>query len=170
IYEADEFDHNFLSFHPDLAIITGVDWDHPDIYPTRKEYYEAFRTFLGQSKQAVIWQTDMKRLDIAQTDKMLILDDEDPLIIKELTLPGMVNRRNDWEVANAVHQVYGQTSLYELLGYLNNFPGVSRRFEQIKPLLLYSDYAHTPPKIRGALQTAREAAGNNIVVVYEGLH
>jgi len=170
IYEADEFDHNFLSFHPDLAIITGVDWDHPDIYPTRKEYYEAFRTFLGQSKQAVIWQTDMKRLDIAQTDKMLILDDEDPLIIKELTLPGMVNRRNAWEVANAVHQVYGQTSLYELLGYLNNFPGVSRRFEQIKPHLLYSDYAHTPPKIRGALQTAREAAGNNIVVVYEGLH
>jgi len=35
---------------------------------------------------------------------------------------------------------------------------------------LYSDYAHTPPKIRGALQLAHEVAGNDVVVVYEGLH
>jgi UDP-N-acetylmuramate-alanine ligase len=101
---------------------------------------------------------------------MLILDDDDPLITKELTLPGAVNRRNAWEVANAVHETYDQISLYELIQHLNNFPGVSRRFEQIKPHLLYSDYAHTPPKIRGALQTARETAGDNVVVVYEGLH
>jgi UDP-N-acetylmuramate--alanine ligase len=170
VYEADEFDRNFLSFHPDVAIITGIDWDHPDIYPTREEYYAAFRQYLDQSKRTVIWQSDVDRLNIQPTEKLLILDDADPLIPKELTLPGKVNRRNAWQVANAVHQIYNHISLYRLLGYLNNFPGVSRRFEQIKPHLLYSDYAHTPPKIRGALQTARETAGDNVVVVYEGLH
>lgn len=170
IYEADEFDRNFLSFHPNTAIITGIDWDHPDIYPTRKDYYEAFRTFLDQSQRAVLWQSDVDRLGIAPDDRTLVLDENDPLITKELTLPGIVNRRNAWEVANTIHQIYDQISLYDLLGYLNNFPGVSRRFEQIKPHLLYSDYAHTPPKIRGALQTARETAGDNVVVVYEGLH
>jgi UDP-N-acetylmuramate--alanine ligase len=171
VYEADEFDRNFLSFRPSMAIITGIDWDHPDIYPTRGEYNEAFQTFLRQSTRAVLWQSDVGRLGIAPDEtKLLILDDADPLITKELTLPGEVNRRNAWEVANAIHQIYDQISLYELLGYLNSFPGVSRRFEQIKPHLLYSDYAHTPPKIRGALQTARETAGDNVIVVYEGLH
>jgi UDP-N-acetylmuramate-alanine ligase len=35
---------------------------------------------------------------------------------------------------------------------------------------VYSDYAHTPAKIRGALQMAHEVAGDHVVVVYEGLH
>jgi len=35
---------------------------------------------------------------------------------------------------------------------------------------LYSDYAHTAPKIRGALQLAHEQAGGKVVVIYEGLH
>jgi len=52
---------------------------------------------------------------------------------------------------------------------MNNFPGVARRFEQLVPGL-YSDYAHTPPKVRGALQLAHEQAGDNVVVIYEGLH
>jgi UDP-N-acetylmuramate-alanine ligase len=47
---------------------------------------------------------------------------------------------------------------------------VSRRFELIAPRL-YSDYAHTPPKIRGTLDTAHEVAKNkSVMVVYEGLH
>jgi UDP-N-acetylmuramate-alanine ligase len=52
---------------------------------------------------------------------------------------------------------------------MNRFPGLSRRFEQLVPGL-YSDYAHTPPKIQGALQLGHEVAGENLVVVYEGLH
>jgi UDP-N-acetylmuramate-alanine ligase len=35
---------------------------------------------------------------------------------------------------------------------------------------LYTDYAHTPPKIRGTLETAEEVAHGRVVVVYEGLH
>ena len=52
---------------------------------------------------------------------------------------------------------------------LDRFPGVSRRFEQVAPGL-YSDYAHTPEKIRGALQLGHEVASENLVVAYEGLH
>jgi UDP-N-acetylmuramate--alanine ligase len=52
---------------------------------------------------------------------------------------------------------------------MNMFPGVSRRFESIADRI-YSDYAHTPEKIRGAVQMAQEVAKNNVIVVYEGLH
>jgi len=168
VYECDEFDRNFLSFEPYLSLITGVDWDHPDIYPTREDYNAAFREFLEQSTGCVLWQADADRLELEPEDDKLLLDEADPAINAQLKLPGLVNRQNAWEVANALQPI-AQKPLEDLIGILNKFPGVSRRFEEIVPGL-YSDYAHTPPKIRGALQLAREVAGNDVVVVYEGLH
>lgn len=168
VYECDEFDRNFLSFEPYLSVITGIDWDHPDIYPTREDYYAAFREFLEQSNRAVLWQSDIERLGLEPSDNQLVLDEADAAINTGFTLPGLVNRQDAWQVANAVHTLL-KTETSELVRYLNDFPGVSRRFEQIVPGLI-SDYAHTPPKIRGALQLAREVAGDDVVVIYEGLH
>jgi UDP-N-acetylmuramate--alanine ligase len=164
IYECDEFDRNFLHYHPALSIITGIDWDHPDIYPTRESYYQAFRDFLGQSDAYLLWQSDADRLSSAPK---AVLNDTDAAI-DQIKLAGHVNRRNAWQVAQAFSQLTG-TPFNELLPLLEAFPGVSRRFEQIVPGL-YSDYAHTPEKIRGALQLGHEVAGDNLVVVYEGLH
>lgn len=168
VYEADEFDRNFLSFHPHLSIITGVDWDHPDIYPKREIYNDAFKQFLSQSKQAVLWEQDAELLDVQPSENHIVLDESFPNIEKQITLPGRVNRRNAWQVANAAQELTGKSAI-GLLIHLNTFPGVSRRFEQIAPNL-YTDYAHTPPKIRGALQLAHEVASDNVIVVYEGLH
>jgi UDP-N-acetylmuramate--alanine ligase len=168
VYECDEFDRNFLSFEPYLSMITGVDWDHPDIYPTRDDYNAAFREFLEQSGQSVLWQTDADRLGIETDEHTHVLDDADPAIHTSLTLPGLVNRQNAWLVAQALQPVLDKP-LTDLLARLDTFPGVSRRFEQITPGL-YTDYAHTPPKIKGALQLAYEVAGEDVVIVYEGLH
>jgi UDP-N-acetylmuramate--alanine ligase len=169
IYEADEYDRNFLAFEPYLSVITGIDWDHPDIYPTREDYNAAFRDFFEQSKQVVMWQGDAERVSPRPDSAVTILDDSDPEISTKVTLPGLVNRQNAWLVAHALQRHVTSRSLEELLSILNTFPGVSRRFEQLIPGL-YSDYAHTPPKIRGALQLGQEVAGDNLVVVYEGLH
>ena len=38
IYEADEYDRNFLKYHPWLSVIVSVSYDHPDIYKTPEEY------------------------------------------------------------------------------------------------------------------------------------
>jgi len=168
VYEADEFDHNFLAFHPTYSLITGIDWDHPDIYPTREEYYQAFRDFLNQSEQAVLWDGDADRLSLDASDDQIVLDDDDQQIEERLHLKGHVNRLNAWLVAHAVQKITGKP-LDELLPHLDKFPGVGRRFEQIAPRLI-TDYAHTAPKIRGALQLAYETAGDDVVVVYEGLH
>ncbi len=45
VIEADEYDNAFLGLEPYIAIITNVDYDHPDIFPTREEYIDAFATF-----------------------------------------------------------------------------------------------------------------------------
>jgi UDP-N-acetylmuramate--alanine ligase len=167
VYECDEFDRNFLHYHPALSLITGVDWDHPDIYPTREEYYQAFREFLAQSDASVLWQSDVDRLGGKPGEKDQVLSDNDEKM-GQIQLAGEVNRRDAWLVAHALSAATGH-SPEQLLEIQGDFPGISRRFEQVSPGL-YSDYAHTPEKVRGALQIGHEIAGENLVVVYEGLH
>jgi UDP-N-acetylmuramate--alanine ligase len=167
VYEADEFDHNFLAFRPYVALITGVDWDHPDIYPTRDSYQEAFKQFITQSSHTLLWQEDARKLALTPTEQHTVLDKSDPGIEK-LHLIGIVNRQDAWQVARTLSFVSGKP-VDELIPHLEQFPGVSRRFELLVPNL-YTDYAHTPEKIRGTLETADETAAGKIVVVYEGLH
>lgn len=168
VYEADEFARNFLSFHPATSVIVGIDYDHPDIYPTRENYNQAFRDFINQSKQTIMWDEDYERISFDPTNTVDVLHKENDLINK-LSLVGEVNRQNALQVIYTVHKITN-IPIEELIQHMNKFPGLSRRFEQIAPNL-YSDYAHTPPKIHGAIQIAQEtAAGRNVVVVYEGLH
>ena len=169
VYECDEFDRNFLHFSPELSLMTGIAWDHPDIYPTQAAYDDAFAMFCAQSDKAVVWESDVLRAFNGAKNNMLMLLDDD-LEIESIRLAGLVNRRNAWQVAQGLAEAgIGHKSVEELISILEQFPGVSRRFEQIKPGL-YSDYAHTPEKIRGALQLGHEVAGENLVVIYEGLH
>lgn len=166
VYEADEYDRNFLAYQPAMSLITGIDWDHPDIYPTRDEYNQAFREFITQSEHTYIWQPDAEILDVAASSSISVINFDD---YPHISLPGLVNRQNAALVAQSVQTLFGKQDISELIDILNRFPGVSRRFEKIVPGL-FTDYAHTPPKIRGALQLGKEVAGEKLVVVYEGLH
>jgi UDP-N-acetylmuramate--alanine ligase len=48
IIEADEYDHMFLGLYPHLAVITNIEHDHPDCFPTPKSFTKAFLDFIGQ--------------------------------------------------------------------------------------------------------------------------
>ncbi len=167
VYEADEFDRNFLTFHPYVSVVTGIDWDHPDIYPTRPDYEQAFAQFVTQSVHTLLWKEDADKLQFKPTEQHTVLAKDAPEIAG-LKLPGIVNREDAWQVMQAVSFITGKP-LGELQPHMEAFPGVSRRFEQLLPGLI-TDYAHTPPKIRGTLETASEIAEGKVVVVYEGLH
>lgn len=52
IIEADEYDRTFLALTPDIAIITTIEWDHVDIYPTQAEYVAAYVQFVDQVPRA----------------------------------------------------------------------------------------------------------------------
>jgi len=170
IYEADEFDRNFLHFNPFFSIISGVGYDHHEIYPTKEDYNQAFRQFLDQSQRAILWNEDAKRLSLEQSDEKYTVEDEDNPAIGNIKLAGLYNRRDAWLVIKAVSQITGAT-VEEVAKVMDNFPGVSRRFERIVPNL-YSDDAHTPEKIVGAMSVAKETAAaknQKVVVVYEPL-
>ncbi|MEZ4676497.1 MAG: UDP-N-acetylmuramate--L-alanine ligase [Caldilineaceae bacterium] len=46
VLEADEYDHMFLGLNPIAAVITNVEWDHPDCYPTPERFHAAFAQFV----------------------------------------------------------------------------------------------------------------------------
>lgn len=47
VVEADEYAKRFLSIDADYALITSVNHDHTDIYPTQDDYYDVFRSFVS---------------------------------------------------------------------------------------------------------------------------
>ncbi len=48
VIEADEYDRMFHGLTPAVAVVTNVEWDHPDCYPTPDSFAGAFRHFLAQ--------------------------------------------------------------------------------------------------------------------------
>lgn len=48
VIEADEYDHMFLGLTPMVAVITNVEWDHPDCYPTAASFRRAFMEFVDR--------------------------------------------------------------------------------------------------------------------------
>jgi len=59
--EADEYDYMFLGLSPKIAIITNIEHDHPDCFPTQAEYQQAFKAFLERVRPdglALICQDD----------------------------------------------------------------------------------------------------------------
>lgn len=174
VYECDEFDRNFLAYNPHISLITGVTWDHHEIFPTREDYQQAFIEFISQSKHTVLWQEDAEYLSLMEGQSVggdhLHIERTDNPSIEDFTILGHYNRLDAWLAVQAVHRAT-KTPITELVAIMNRFPGLNRRMEQLAPNL-YSDYAHTPEKIRGAMSVALEQAGANgqeLVVVYEPL-
>jgi len=48
VIEADEYDHMFLGLKPKIAVITNIEHDHPDCYPTPEDFFRAFDQFATQ--------------------------------------------------------------------------------------------------------------------------
>ncbi len=46
VVEADEYAGNFDAYRPDIAVVTGVDWDHPDVFADRAAVIDAFEAWL----------------------------------------------------------------------------------------------------------------------------
>jgi UDP-N-acetylmuramate--alanine ligase len=169
IYEADEFDRNFLAFEPAISLITGVSWDHHEIFPTREDYQSAFREFIEQSGHTYIWQEDADYLGLAEGNNVSVLD-SGAGDIESIKLLGRYNRLDAMLAVESVHKATKHPKK-DLLDIVSRFPGLSRRMEKLAPNL-YSDYAHTPEKIRGAMSVASEMAaeaGKNLAVIYEPL-
>jgi UDP-N-acetylmuramate--alanine ligase len=152
IYEADEYDRNFLKFHPWLSCITFVSYDHPDIYKTEEEYKEAFKQFESQSEKII-------RGGEART---------------MINLAGQARREDATTAMKAIKEMGQASDVWkteeQIINALNKFPGVGRRFERITDGV-YTDYAHHPEEIEATIEIANEESERlgrkGVVAIYE---
>jgi UDP-N-acetylmuramate--alanine ligase len=143
-YECDEFDRNFLSYHPYAATVINIDYDHPDTYPTRASYFEAFEQFKTQCQTVIT------------TDTL-------PPAPDEITLHGH-NKTNAWLAVNLCALALG-VAPESLIDIVNRFPGSARRMELISQNI-YSDYGHHPTEIASTIKLAK-GINPNVMVVYQ---
>ena len=136
VYEADEYDRNFLKYHPWLAVIPAVSYDHADIYPTEEDYRRAFLQFEAQSEKVI-----------------------HEGVQAEFQLAGEVRRHDAALAAAAIVEMMRdageECEIEEIVRVLNEFPGVGRRFERINDGV-YTDYAHHPEEIAATIDVARD--------------
>lgn len=156
VYECDEFDKNLLEFWPDLSLITSIDHDHTDTYPTKNDYLQAFQQFGEQSKQIIAWEGNHSELFDTHPDAWILND------TVNVNIPGQHSRRNATLVVKAFEKLgFGE----DIIPLIESFPGVDRRFEKLADNL-YTDYGHHPAEIAATLQMARELS-DDIVLVYQ---
>jgi len=161
IYECDEYDRNLLHFSPYLSLLTSIDYDHPDTYPTEDEYKATFRQYVGQSQQTIGWKKDIEYISQPVNDSIWALERDE---VATVQLPGDHNRRNATLVLKGLEYL-GLGDAEKNTAALGDFPGTDRRFEKLANNL-YSDYGHHPEEIAATLQLAYELS-DQIVLVYQ---
>lgn len=156
VYECDEYDRNFLQFHPYLSLIMSLDYDHPDTYGTPEEYLAAFKQFIDQSEGCIMWRQDGILLHAKNSWE---LHDNEVIHFK---LAGEFTRRNATLAIKALERlgIHGNRQ-----AAIESFPGSDRRFERLLANL-YTDYGHHPTEIAVTLQMAREL-NKRVVLIYQ---
>jgi UDP-N-acetylmuramate--alanine ligase len=198
VIEADEYDRAFLALQPWLAVVTNVEWDHVDIYPTFTKYLAAFGQFAAQSETLIAdpetwpglrelprsgslityggsgcdWQVGAARVEHGRTYASARFTGEPALDIRfGMHLHGSHNVRNA-TAALVVAQRLGLNMAEATLALLE-FRGTGRRFElkgERRGITVIDDYAHHPAKVRATLEAARMLYGQRRIVVYMQPH
>ena len=141
IVEADEFNNNFLNYHPEIAVINNIEFDHPDFFKNEKEVKESFEKFKNNL-----------------VGRKLLITEKDSLNKRfNLKIFGEHNQKN----ANMVFLLGKALGIDEekIIQSIESFRGIGRRMELIgerNGIKVYDDYAHHPTAIATTLRGVRE--------------
>jgi UDP-N-acetylmuramate--alanine ligase len=184
VIEADEYDRAFLGLHPQLALITNVEHDHPDCFPTPADFQAAFEAFVDQVSgelivclddpgaaalgrsglkrityglgQAAEWRAEEIRPNGPGGSDFLVLRQGKTLGLVRTRLPGIHNVRNALGGLAAADALH--LPFTDARDALADYHGAGRRFEVIGEaggVTVIDDYGHHPSEIRATLAAAR---------------
>lgn len=158
--EADEYNNNFLNYHPDIAVILNIDWDHPDFFKNQKAVFASYKRFIENIKPGgiLIVGPDPKLTQLVKSAKsptgvsdpkgVKVANVEDFAQLK-LSIIGDFRRTN----ANAAMTVAKilNLDLTKAKKSVEQFNGTGRRLEykgKIKNVMVFDDYAVQPKTVR----------------------
>jgi UDP-N-acetylmuramate--alanine ligase len=192
VAEADESDRSFLAFTPDVAVVTNLELDHPEVYRDLDDVVDAFVAFaarrpVGAPLVACLDDPGVRLLlsrvagpvitygvDAAADVRLLERSIGPGIVVAgrtydlRLAVPGHHNALNAL-AAVAACQALGVGPDAVLPG-LERFVGAVRRFQTlgiVAEVRVVDDYAHHPTELRATLAAAREVTDGRIVCVVQ---
>jgi UDP-N-acetylmuramate--alanine ligase len=192
VYEADESDGSLVEYHPAVAILSCVEWDHVERFATEAALLACYARFAAQSGSLWLREDDalaaraaghhpsLRRVGLrADADLRLLEAHDDPegqslrvsgpngICEGRLPLPG---RHNAWNALLALGAASDcGVQLAEGLAALASFRSVGRRFERIDlgGIPLIHDYAHHPTELRAVIASCRALRPRRIRLAFQ---
>lgn len=181
----------FHLYKPHVAIVTGIEWDHVNVFPTFEIYKEQFAQFvrLIEPGGTLIYCADDRevcdvvshctRADIAlqpyDVPPFLVKDGITRLLTGTAEVPLRVFGRHNLlnlHAALLACRAVGVTD-DEFYHAIASFAGASKRLELVKSTAqsaLYRDFAHAPSKVRATVEAMREQYPERLLVACLELH
>lgn len=180
----------FLLYQPNIALLSGIAWDHINVFPTFESYKQPFLNFVNTISQggALIYnEEDKEVVEVAEqssnylkkfpyhTPNYVIKDEKVYLQTSEgelqLSLFGRHNLLNLEGARLVCNQIGIQNeAFYEAI---LSFKGASRRLEKIydtNEYIVYKDFAHAPSKVMATVKAVKENFSNKRLVACLELH
>jgi UDP-N-acetylmuramate--alanine ligase len=193
-FEACEYRRHFLSYFPDYALMTNIDFDHPDYFANVDDVFSAFQEMAWQVKKGIFACGDDEHLQKIQAKVPVVFygfGDENDFQARnvEKTTEGTtfeVYVRNTYYNTFSIptfgdHNILNALAVITLSHYeeldaeivkerLMTFEGVKRRFTEkvIGSQVIIDDYAHHPTEIKATVEAARQKyPDREIVAVFQ---
>lgn len=180
----------FLLYQPNIALLSGIAWDHINVFPTFESYKQPFLNFVNTISQggALIYnEEDKEVVEVVEqssnylkkfpyhTPNYVIKDEKVYLQTSEgelqLSLFGRHNLLNLEGARLVCNQIGIQNeAFYEAI---LSFRGASRRLEKIydtNEYIVYKDFAHAPSKVMATVKAVKENFSNKRLIACLELH
>jgi UDP-N-acetylmuramate: L-alanyl-gamma-D-glutamyl-meso-diaminopimelate ligase len=183
VFEGDEYltspldlRSKFLWYHPHIAILTGIAWDHINVFPTFPEYVETFRKFVDSFEpngSFIYYKGDENLRAIAEGARKDITCIPYSEYTGDVAMQvfGKHNMQNLQAAMLACHCIgVAPDDFYREIA---SFTGASNRLEKIAETadcVAYKDFAHSPSKLKATVNAVRERYPEKRLVACMELH
>ncbi len=183
VFEGDEYltspldlRSKFLWYHPHVAILTGIAWDHINVFPTFDQYVETFRKFIEGVEpdgSFIYYQRDENLRAIAEGARKDITCIPYSEYTGDVAMQvfGKHNMQNLQAAMLACHCIgVAPDDFYREIA---SFTGASNRLEKIAETadcVAYKDFAHSPSKLKATVNAVRERYPEKKLVACMELH
>lgn len=180
----------FHFLHPDIAVLTGIAWDHINVFPTYENYKEQFAIFIRQMEpgRTLIYNStdpELQQLVQAEGGHLQLL----PYGVPEHSIHNGVTSVT-FGGQQARLQVFGEHNLLNLhaarlvcnalgvddaafLGAIAGFKGAAKRLELVgknEHCAIYRDFAHAPSKVKATIEALQAQYPQRRLIAVLELH
>jgi len=173
----------FHLYKPHIGVISGIAWDHINVFPTFKNYVDQFRIFKNTVSEQLIYCNEDKELNklMLEKTKCEIIDygTPDHKIINGVTSIDncdlKIFGRHNLQNLNAAMLVCMQLGIDKksFINDIKNFKGASNRLELIfnlKDFSVYKDFAHSPSKLKATIIALKKQFPSRQLIACMELH